>query len=382
MKKNLFILALLAAFAATGCTEADNYAGGDSKSPQVTIYADDDAKTYQVGFRAVPNTAVEAVYILTETSFAREEAMAADGEEAYLQYVRDNGTLYQGQEPIDYLANPDNNSTSDKAYVADDNLLGYITTTIVVDGKGGKSNVYTIDTDCYSTALTLSNFRSNKMGDWVDVKNIIVAETAFNPEGNVGIGWLCQIPNTDIYCIPGIWYYAMGKDYDLMGSENIVFRMDEEGAVKGLVSTTIMSGFDDGVNGEWGFSYDGDPDYCSFENQNGVYVLEGYLLYGENVAMTEPEDDAVEPEPITMQFIWMDVPETPEEPENPGEGGEGGEGTEGDGTEGDGTEGDGTEGDGTEGDGTEGDGTEGDGTEGEGTEGDGTEGDENTEGNN
>ena len=139
MKKNLIIMGLLAAFAATGCTEAENFAGGDKPEPVVTIYDNSKAKTYQTGFRAVPNTSVEAVYILTETSYARAEAIAANGEAAYLQYVRENGVVYEGQEPIDYLSNPDNNSTSDKAYDASDDIVGYATTTLVADGKGKTS---------------------------------------------------------------------------------------------------------------------------------------------------------------------------------------------------------------------------------------------------
>ena len=175
MKKNLIIMGLLAAFAATGCTEAENFAGGDKPEPVVTIYDNSKAKTYQTGFRAVPNTSVEAVYILTETTFAREEAIAANGEAAYLQYVRENGVVYEGQEPIDYMANPDNNSTSDKAYDASDDLMGYITTTIVADGKG-KTSVYTINKDCYSTSLTITNLMNNKLGDWAAVGTVTVQE--------------------------------------------------------------------------------------------------------------------------------------------------------------------------------------------------------------
>lgn len=300
MKKNLIIMALLAAFAATGCTEAENYAGGDKPEPVVTIYENSKAKAYQLGFRAVPNKSVEAVYILTETTYAREEAIAANGEAAYLQYVRENGVVFEGQEPIDYLANPDNNSSSDKAYDASDDLMGYITTTIVADGKG-KTATYTVSKDCFSTSLTLTNLRSGKTGDWATVGTVTVAEFFFNAEGNAGTDYLLQIPNTDIYCVPFAWYFATGQDYEFMGCDSITFTWDGASEVA-LTSTTVMSGFDDQVNGEWGFGYDGDPDYCSFSVADGVFTLTGYKLYGEEIA-TEGEGEAAVP--VTGSFKWM-----------------------------------------------------------------------------
>lgn len=300
MKKNLIIMGLLAAFAATGCTEAENFAGGDKPEPVVTIYDNSKAKTYQTGFRAVPNTSVEAVYILTETSYARAEAIAANGEAAYLQYVRENGVVYEGQEPIDYMANPDNNSTSDKAYDASDDLMGYITTTIVADGKG-KTSSYTVSKDCFSTSLTLTNLRNGKTGDWATVGTVTVQETFFNPEGNAGMDYLLQIPNTDIYCIPFAWYFATGQNYEFMGCDSITFTWDGASEVA-LTSTTVMSGFDDQVNGEWGFGYDGNPDYCSFSVADGLFTLQGYKLYGEEKAMVGEGESAV---PAVGSFKWM-----------------------------------------------------------------------------
>lgn len=300
MKKNLIIMGLLAAFAATGCTEAENFAGGDKPEPVVTIYDNSKAKTYQTGFRAVPNTSVEAVYILTETSYARAEAIAANGEAAYLQYVRENGVVYEGQEPIDYLSNPDNNSTSDKAYDASDDIVGYATTTIVADGKG-KTSVYTINKDCYSTSLTITNLMNNKLGDWAQAGTVTVQETFFNPEGNAGMDYLLQIPNTDIYCIPFVWYFAMGQDYDFQGSDSLIFTWDGASEVS-LVSTTVMSGFDDQVNGEWGFGYDGNPERCSFSVADGLFTLQGEKLYGEEKAMVGEGESAV---PAVGSFKWM-----------------------------------------------------------------------------
>lgn len=300
MKKNLFIMALLAAFAATGCSEADNYAGGDKPEPVVTIYDNEDAKTYQVGFRAVPNTGVDAVYILTETTYARQEAIATNGEAAYLQYVRENGTVFEGQEPIDYLANPDNNSTSDKEYDASDDLLGYITTTIVVDGKG-KTNAYTIEKSCYSTTLSLTNLKNQKTGDWMSVATVTIIENIFKADGNVGIDYLLQIPNTDVYCIPAVWYFVMGQDYDFNGSDNLIFKWDGANAVS-LVSTSVMTGFDDQANGEWGFGYDGDPDYCSFTVENKGFTLLGYKLYGEEKVMVGEGEEA---KPVVGGFKWV-----------------------------------------------------------------------------
>lgn len=300
MKKNLFIMALLAAFAATGCSEVENFAGGDKPEPVVTIYESSSAKAYQVGLRAVPNTSVEAVYILTETTYAREEAIATNGEDAYLQYVRENGVVYEGQEPIDYLANPDNNSASDKAYDANDDLKGYITTTIVADGKG-KTTSYTVSKNCYSTSLSIANLSRGLTGDWDIIGTVTLNEWFFNPEINAGLDYILQIPNTDIYCIPFVWYFAMGQDYDFQGSDSIIFKWDGADNVA-LVSTTVMSGFDDQVNGEWGFGYDDNTDYCSFTIDNGIFTLEGYKLYGEEKAMVGEGENAV---PATAGFMWM-----------------------------------------------------------------------------
>ena len=302
MKKNLIIMALLAAFAATGCSEAENYAGEDKSEPVVTIYENSKAKTYQTGFRAVPNTSVEAVYILTETTYAREEAIAANGEKAYLQYVRDNGVVYEGQDPIDYLSNPDNNSTSDKAYDASDDIVGYVTTTIVVDGKG-QTNSYTIEKDCYSTSLTYSNFSRGAMGDWKAIAYVTVMENFFSETGNAGTDYLLQIPNTDIYCVPFAWYFAMGQDYDFNGCDSIIFTWDGANEVA-LVSNTVMSGFDDQVNGEWGFGFDG-SEYCSFTIENGVFSLTGLKLYGEAVAYPEGDVMIGTPAPIVGGFKWV-----------------------------------------------------------------------------
>lgn len=300
MKKNLFIMALLAAFVATGCSEVENYAGGDKPEPVVTIYENSSAKAYQVGLRAVPNTSVEVVYILTETTYAREEAIATKGEDAYLQYVRENGVVYEGQEPIDYLANPDNNSASDKAYDASDDLKGYITTTIVADGKG-KTSSYTVTKDCFSTSLSFANLSRGLTGDWDIIGTVLLNEWFFNPDINAGMDYILQIPNTDIYCIPFVWYFAMGQDYDFQGSDSIIFKWDGADDVA-LVSTTVMSGFDDQKNGEWGFGYDGDPEYCSFSIENGIFTLKGYKLYGEEKAMVGEGENAV---PATAGFMWM-----------------------------------------------------------------------------
>ena len=63
-----------------------------------------------------------------------------------------------------------------------------------------------------------------------------------------------------------------------------------------------MSGFDDQVNGEWGFVYDGNPERCSFSVADGLFTLQGEKLYGEEKAMVGEGESAV---PAVGSFKWM-----------------------------------------------------------------------------
>ena len=76
MKKNLIIMGLLAAFAATGCTEAENFAGGDKPEPVVTIYDNSKAWTIKEGKFGLANVAPTVVKMMgLEAPSCWEESM-------------------------------------------------------------------------------------------------------------------------------------------------------------------------------------------------------------------------------------------------------------------------------------------------------------------
>lgn len=295
MKNELYIAsALLTLLFVGACSEQDNYAGGDSTDPVVTIYENSSAKTYQVGFRAVPNTAVERMYILTEPTFDRDEYIADYGEAAYIEFVKDNGELYEAAD-------------GDVDYLTANNLMGYITTTVVAEGNG-LTATFTREKECFSTALSWSSLMSRNFGDWELAAYIYVTETGLIAEGHTGIWYLLNIPNTDLYMIPAVWCGAWSDlseswiDYDFAEAGNLIFRLDPAtDEPSGVVSTTVSSAYDDQTNGVLGFYYD--PAMGSaFTCDGGTYVFTGCLLYGEEYATrTDENGDEV---PVMMTISW------------------------------------------------------------------------------
>ncbi len=293
MKKilNILLAAALSGTLLTGCEEATGDAGKGKVWPFITTYDDTSAKTYQVGFRATFNSYTEAVYILTESSLERAAYIAEKGEEAYWQYVRENGEKHEGNAPIDYLT--------------DEDLIGYITTTIVADGKGGPT-VKVLEKDCFSTSLTLSNLKQGKTGDWNFVAQVNITETLFNKEGQTGQGYLLHIENTDLYMIPFPWYYAWEEDMDFQECESLIVRLDPETLNPLGVATPIIStGFDDqlGEDGERVIGFGFSPALgCTFTYAEGVHTLNGLLLYNDEPGVAGEEF-------IPATISWELIPE-------------------------------------------------------------------------
>lgn len=297
MKKilNILLAAALSGTLLTGCEDVTGDAGNGKVWPFITIYESTAAKAYQVGFRATFNSHTDAVYILTETSFAREAYIAENGEEAYWQYVRENGEAHEGSAPVEYLT--------------DNDLKGYITTTIVADGKGGPT-VKVLDKNCFSTSLALLNLMQEKTGDWDIVAEVSITEDLFNKQGQTGEGYLLHIENTDLYMIPFPWFFAWDGDMDFQDCESLIVRLDPETlAPLGVSTTTISTGFDDqaGETGsrEIGFGYS--PALgCTFTYADGVYTLSGVLLYNDKVGVAGGE-------PISATISWEVIPAEAEE---------------------------------------------------------------------
>lgn len=99
MKKSLLYIALaLLATATVGCEEADNGAANDTL-PVVTIYDNwEPEEAYDTDvdcpLRIIPNAVAESCYVLPELIADKEAYIAAQGEDAYLQHVIDNGTKF------------------------------------------------------------------------------------------------------------------------------------------------------------------------------------------------------------------------------------------------------------------------------------------------
>lgn len=99
MKKSLLYIAwALLATATVGCEEADNGAANDTL-PVVTIYDNwepEDAYDSDVDcpLRIIPNSVAESCYVLPELLADKEAYIAAQGEDAYLQHVIDNGQQF------------------------------------------------------------------------------------------------------------------------------------------------------------------------------------------------------------------------------------------------------------------------------------------------
>lgn len=100
MKKKLFayLLALVGMVTFSACTEeAGTEPGGDSQ-PKITLYqyATSVAEGYNpdndTHLRVAVNNRVECLYYLAEPTTTRDAYVQANGEEAYYQYVVDNGT--------------------------------------------------------------------------------------------------------------------------------------------------------------------------------------------------------------------------------------------------------------------------------------------------
>ncbi len=293
MKKilNILLVAALSGTLLTGCEEATGDAGNGEVWPFITTYDDSAAKDYQVGFRATFNSYTDAVYILTEPSLEREAYIAEKGEEAYWQYVRENGEKHEGSAPIDYLTEND--------------LIGYIATTIVADGKGGPT-VKVLEKDCFSTSLTLSNLMQGDTGDWTPIAEVEITENLFNKEGQTGAGDLLHIENTDLFMIPFPWFFAWEQDMDFQGCESLIVRLNPETlAPLGVATTAVSTGFDDQV-GETGsrmigFGYS--PALgCSFTYANGVHTLNGVLLYNGKPGVAGGN-------PIPATISWKAIPE-------------------------------------------------------------------------
>ncbi len=98
MKKNLFayIIALLGITGFAACTEDVGTEPGNDSQPVVTLYQYTASSDYDADvttqLRVAVNSRVSAVYYLAESTSVKEAYVEANGEDAYNQYVVDNGT--------------------------------------------------------------------------------------------------------------------------------------------------------------------------------------------------------------------------------------------------------------------------------------------------
>ena len=98
MKKNLFayIIALLGITGFAACTEDVGTEPGNDPQPVVTLYQYTASSDYDADvttqLRVAVNSRVSAVYYLAESTSVKEAYVEANGEDAYNQYVVDNGT--------------------------------------------------------------------------------------------------------------------------------------------------------------------------------------------------------------------------------------------------------------------------------------------------
>lgn len=106
MKKILYSVFILAAAAMTGCKDADNGSSSDS-APDVTFYSyQAEAGTYDPDvdcpLRVIANQATDQLFALAEPISDKEAFVAANGSDAYMQRVIDQGQLFEST-TVEYI---------------------------------------------------------------------------------------------------------------------------------------------------------------------------------------------------------------------------------------------------------------------------------------
>ena len=101
MKYFYVATAVSVAFFMSACSKHEGTEPGTDPYPAVTIYSlsvsDEYDSDVTVNLRIVPNGKVDKMYLYYELLEDKEAAIATDGEEAYIQYVINNGTEYSGE---------------------------------------------------------------------------------------------------------------------------------------------------------------------------------------------------------------------------------------------------------------------------------------------
>lgn len=99
MKKLLYSVFILAAAALTGCKDADNGSSSDS-APDITFYTyQAEAGTYDPDIdcplRVIANEVTDQLFVLAELVADKQAFVAANGSDAYMQRVIDQGQLFE-----------------------------------------------------------------------------------------------------------------------------------------------------------------------------------------------------------------------------------------------------------------------------------------------
>lgn len=133
LKKYLYAaLAVVSAIALAACSDDEGTDPGHDSAPAVTIYSYTPGSGYNadedVKIRIAPNSKVKDIYYLSELTTAKQEYVAENGENAYADYVVENGTKIESEDDAD----PEVTLTG---------LLGNYTITVVGLAGNGKKAV-------------------------------------------------------------------------------------------------------------------------------------------------------------------------------------------------------------------------------------------------
>lgn len=219
MKKNIFtyLFALLFIGAFVACTEEEGTEPGGDSQPVLTLYqyAVSTAEGYNpdndTHLRVAVNNKVASLYYLAELTTTREAYVEANGEEAYYQYVVDNGTQVTVTDGV--------------AEIFVTGIQGENTITVVGVGNGGAL--------CSATA-TFLGYVWNTMATGQVCAPIMDGTTAFTWAD--GFALQQREDNPDVYRIQNLYgtgYHliitAQGElqteEEDYYGEEGVGFRL-------------------------------------------------------------------------------------------------------------------------------------------------------------
>lgn len=157
LKKYLYAaLAVVSAIALAACSDDEGTDPGHDSAPAVTIYSYTPGSGYNadedVKIRIAPNSKVKDIYYLSELTTAKQEYVAENGENAYADYVVENGTKIESEDDAD----PEVTLTG---------LLGNYTITVVgLAGNGKKAVGSTTFQGLTWTTITGGTMTYGKLG--------------------------------------------------------------------------------------------------------------------------------------------------------------------------------------------------------------------------